>query len=177
MNLYSLNLFHFDITGCIAFRTDLIKKEDRQLVRYFPQQERKKGEERSVPLNPNHNNFILVDDGSVGQFGVEIEFRTRLENELKTIMGIPMVLIVVEGGLGTLNTILLALEGGTPVILVAVSLIVSILKSNYLVCVQHWLYSQETKGCADLVRQVLETEPQVEDKYANFFFHVTMNLF
>ena len=34
-------------------------------------------------LDPNHNHFILVDDGSDSQFGKEIEFRAKLENELR----------------------------------------------------------------------------------------------
>ena len=34
-------------------------------------------------LNPNHSHFILVDDGSEGQFGREIEFRSKLEAELR----------------------------------------------------------------------------------------------
>jgi hypothetical protein len=87
-------------------------------VRYFPQQ--KTIDRRIVSVNPNHTNFIFVDDGSVGQFGVEIGFRTRLENSLKGEKKVQMVLIVVEGGPGTLDTILLSLESGTPVILVAV---------------------------------------------------------
>lgn len=34
-------------------------------------------------LDPNHTHFILVDDGSNGRFGVEIEFRAHLEAELR----------------------------------------------------------------------------------------------
>lgn len=36
----------------------------------------------SVALDPNHTHFILVDNGSNGEFGVEIPFRAKLENEL-----------------------------------------------------------------------------------------------
>ena len=36
-----------------------------------------------VILDPNHTHFILVDDGSEGQFGKEIEFRAHLEAELR----------------------------------------------------------------------------------------------
>lgn len=36
-----------------------------------------------VLLDPNHTNFILVDDGSEGQFGKEIQFRSKLEVELQ----------------------------------------------------------------------------------------------
>ena len=34
-------------------------------------------------LNANHSHFILVDDGSEGQFAKEIEFRSELEAELR----------------------------------------------------------------------------------------------
>ena len=34
-------------------------------------------------LNPNHTHFIFVDDGSCGIDGKEIEFRSKLENELR----------------------------------------------------------------------------------------------
>jgi transient receptor potential cation channel subfamily M member 2 len=34
-------------------------------------------------LDPNHTHFILVDDGSEGLFGKEIEFRAHLEAELR----------------------------------------------------------------------------------------------
>ena len=33
-------------------------------------------------LDPNHSHFILVDDGSEGQYGKEIQFRNELEVEL-----------------------------------------------------------------------------------------------
>jgi hypothetical protein len=56
--------------------------------------------DESVFLSSNHTRFILVDDGSDGQFDVEIELRNRLETELrKGLLGrsIPFVLIVVQG--------------------------------------------------------------------------------
>ena len=36
-------------------------------------------------LNPNHTHFILVDDGSCGAYGKEIEFRAKLEGKLKVV--------------------------------------------------------------------------------------------
>ena len=83
-----------------------------------------------VLLEPNHTHFIFVDDGSEGHFGKEIEFRSKLEDELrkgrvlinfqfnqteiyensnevcefkdKIDCKIPMVLIVVHGDWNTL---------------------------------------------------------------------------
>jgi hypothetical protein len=81
---------------------------------------RKSSKKINVPLNPHHSHFIFVDDGSTDKFGVEIEFRAKLEGALKDDKNIPMVLIVVGGGLGTLRTVKEALEHKTPIILIAV---------------------------------------------------------
>ena len=37
----------------------------------------------AAELDPNHNFFILVDDGSENTYGGEIKFRADLENELR----------------------------------------------------------------------------------------------
>lgn len=34
-------------------------------------------------LQPNHSHFILIDDGSEGHFGKEIDFRNDFETELR----------------------------------------------------------------------------------------------
>ncbi len=105
-----LNLYYF-----------LFKLKDKSKIQeYWP--EKISSKESVAPLNPNHSSFILVDNGSAQKFGVEIEFRTKLETTIRTNLKIPMVLIVVAGGSGTLKTILGALENETPIILVAVSL-------------------------------------------------------
>jgi transient receptor potential cation channel subfamily M protein 2 len=95
--------------------------------------------------DPNHTHFILVDDGSEGQFGKEIKFRAKFENELrKGKIGrfyeerrqhkgdlvkiekknvIPMILIVVNGGPNTLLTVVESLEEHIPILVLAVTLI------------------------------------------------------
>ena len=93
---------------------------------YFPQQKKAADKQKFIPLNPNHSSFILVDNGSLFKFGVEIEFRTQLETLISSQLDIPIVLIVVEGGLGTLNTIIGALKSQIPIILVAVSIKISL---------------------------------------------------
>lgn len=70
-------------------------------------------------MNANHSCFIFVDSGEA-KFGGEIDFRTKLEKQIKTRENIPLVLIVLEGGRGTLQTILGALETNSPVLLVSV---------------------------------------------------------
>ncbi|KXJ17084.1 Transient receptor potential cation channel trpm [Exaiptasia diaphana] len=64
-------------------------------------------------LDNNHTHFILVDNGSQGQYGVEIPFRASLENAIskrkmssETKHGIPVVLLVLEGGPNTIRTVL-----------------------------------------------------------------------
>ena len=42
-----------------------------------------KGSKSIAELDPNHNFFILVDDGSENNYGGEIKFRADLENELR----------------------------------------------------------------------------------------------
>ena len=34
-------------------------------------------------LDPNHTHFILCDDGSIGLYGKEIDFRSKFETELR----------------------------------------------------------------------------------------------
>ncbi len=85
-----------------------------------------------APLDPNHSHFILVDDGTTGTFGGEIEFRTALENRIcsdmaalanseDALLPTPMVLVVVGGGVGTLNTIISTLEKDRPCVIMASS--------------------------------------------------------
>ena len=102
-----------------------------------------------VLLDANHTHFILVDDGSVGRFGVEIEFRANLEAELRKGKSlkdyenqkldlsdpdydfqdedsknesVPMILIVVQGGPNTLITVEESLKKAVPVLVLAVNI-------------------------------------------------------
>ncbi len=80
----------------------------------------------NAPLNPNHSHFILVDNVSEDnskryEYGSEIQFRAAFEKALiKKYKKTQIVLIVVGGGPGTLETIQETLVTGAPVILVAV---------------------------------------------------------
>lgn len=95
-----------------------------------------------VLLDPNHNHFILVDDGSIGQFGKEIDFRAKLETELRkgkdwkdskrrkeSILNepedefkVPMILIVVQGGRHTLLTVEKTIKQLIPILIIAVKI-------------------------------------------------------
>ena len=37
---------------------------------------------KGVLLDPNHTHFILADNGTEGQFGVEIKLRGKMEKEI-----------------------------------------------------------------------------------------------
>ncbi|XP_041921258.1 transient receptor potential cation channel subfamily M member 2 [Alosa sapidissima] len=73
-------------------------------------------------LDSNHSHFLLVDDGTHGQYGVEIGLRSCLEKLIgekplgnrESHVKIPVVCVVLDGGQGTLNTIYSAMLNGTP---------------------------------------------------------------
>ena len=56
----------------------------RRACRYRPDKVRRQsaGTGPRAPLEPNHSHFILVDDGTVGEFGKEIDLRAKLEDAL-----------------------------------------------------------------------------------------------
>ncbi|XP_048857884.1 transient receptor potential cation channel subfamily M member 2 isoform X2 [Brienomyrus brachyistius] len=81
------------------------------------------GQGRLSCLDVNHSHFLLVDDGTHGQYGAEIALRSRLEKLISQQplgqradggVKIPVVCVVLEGGPGTLNTIYNAMVNGTP---------------------------------------------------------------
>ena len=74
--------------------------------------------ENENALNLNHSAFIIVNNEK--GTGEEIIFRAALENYLKNFFKALIVLIVVEGGFGTLLTIHSAIHSKTPIILIAV---------------------------------------------------------
>uniref|UniRef100_A0A3Q3KGY4 Transient receptor potential cation channel, subfamily M, member 2 n=1 Tax=Mastacembelus armatus TaxID=205130 RepID=A0A3Q3KGY4_9TELE len=81
-----------------------------------------KGQGRLSNLDNNHTHFLLVDDGTHGHYGVEIELRSRLEKCIsekhlgnrESGATIPVVCVVLDGGPGTLNTMYNTILNGTP---------------------------------------------------------------
>ncbi|XP_071824925.1 transient receptor potential cation channel subfamily M member-like 2 isoform X3 [Apostichopus japonicus] len=78
-------------------------------------------------LDPNHTHFILVDNGTTGQFGVEINLRSKLEKEISEqkvtkesneTLNVPSVCVVVEGGPNTIRTVCEAVKNGTPSLII-----------------------------------------------------------
>ncbi|KAL3875816.1 hypothetical protein ACJMK2_033731, partial [Sinanodonta woodiana] len=85
------------------------------------------GDEPEVPLDHNHTNFILVDDGSINKYGVEIELVAALEEFIsnkkintglaeKLRVDLPVVKIVVEGGVNTMKTVWRSVAADIPVL-------------------------------------------------------------
>ncbi|XP_014774531.2 transient receptor potential cation channel subfamily M member-like 2 [Octopus bimaculoides] len=79
---------------------------------------------RTCPLDPNHSHFILVDNGTSDTFGVETDFRKTLENAIvqnkieESKVKIPAVVIMVEGGPGTLKSVCDSISRNIPVVIV-----------------------------------------------------------
>ena len=76
-----------------------------------------------APLNKHHNHFVLVDNGvySPAPWGSEIVFRSRLIAVYREQKRVPSVLLVVQGGPGTLKTIVDDAKVNTPIVLLAES--------------------------------------------------------
>ncbi len=73
-------------------------------------------------MDSNHNKFLFFDDGSEHVFGREIGFRAEFESKLRSNNeNVPMILIVVQGGEGTLNTILSSIESKIPILILEVN--------------------------------------------------------
>ncbi len=85
-------------------------------------------------LEPNHTHLLLIDSGKEGAtaWGGEIAFRFQLEKEYCLRRKVPRVLLVVQGGPGTLASILAAIEGESPVVLVRDSGGVATLLDHFL---------------------------------------------
>ncbi|XP_070579279.1 transient receptor potential cation channel subfamily M member-like 2 [Ptychodera flava] len=88
----------------------------------------------SAALDCNHTHFILVDNGTIGKYGADIELRSALEKYIadekfiaeKRVSDsleahcerVPMVLVVVEGGPNTLKTVYETTEKKMPAVIV-----------------------------------------------------------
>uniref|UniRef100_A0A2C9KDE9 TRPM SLOG domain-containing protein n=1 Tax=Biomphalaria glabrata TaxID=6526 RepID=A0A2C9KDE9_BIOGL len=79
-----------------------------------------------VPLNPYHTHFIFVDDGYRGRYGGVAEFRSKFERKIAAPksdpdggLGIPLVLLLVEGGTDAIQDVSVSLAQGIPVVVCA----------------------------------------------------------
>ena len=73
---------------------------------------------QGAPLNPNHSHFLLVDAGTQrSPFGTEIGLRNELESYFRKTKRTPLVLLVVQGGPGTMTTVAATAKAGDPVVI------------------------------------------------------------
>ncbi|XP_064607537.1 transient receptor potential cation channel subfamily M member-like 2 isoform X2 [Liolophura sinensis] len=105
--------------GCIMNKESLVNPKDvaRYRIALTPGK-------LEAPIDCNHSHIILVDNGTQHQFGVEIDFRARLEMTIaqrSKEQGVltSIILVVVEGGPGTLQTVYSSVQKKTPALIVA----------------------------------------------------------
>ena len=76
-----------------------------------------------VGLEPNHSHFVLVEPpagAARGTWGDEIEIRDGVQKCFQEMFNVPCVLVVVQGGFGTLRTVEKAVtDSRCPVVLLA----------------------------------------------------------
>lgn len=78
----------------------------------------------AVPLNPDHTHFIFVDDGYRIRYGGVAGIRAKLEQKISQPqaergLGIPVVLVVVEGGTDCISDARKSIEHKIPVVVCA----------------------------------------------------------
>ncbi|XP_036947969.1 transient receptor potential cation channel subfamily M member 7-like isoform X1 [Acanthopagrus latus] len=73
-------------------------------------------------LNDLHSHFLLVDDGTVGKYGAEVNLRRELEKHInlqrihaRIGQGVPVVAVIFEGGPSVILTVLEYLQESPPV--------------------------------------------------------------
>ncbi|XP_041372305.1 transient receptor potential cation channel subfamily M member-like 2 [Gigantopelta aegis] len=109
--------------GIIQNRQELVDEKGKWPASYKITKEQNKKESF---LDPNHSHFILVDNGTQHQYAVEIPLRAKLESKIanmKTDTGqdavtVPVCMLVLEGGPGTLETCSSAVAKGTPAVII-----------------------------------------------------------
>nr|XP_022342892.1 transient receptor potential cation channel subfamily M member 2-like isoform X1 [Crassostrea virginica] len=77
-------------------------------------------------LDPNHTHFLLVDNGTNNQPGAETKFRVELEQQITNIKTgnskddvlIPMIRLLIEGGVESLESVQESIRSGIPIIIV-----------------------------------------------------------
>eukprot|EP00794_Sanderia_malayensis_P009478 gene9478-10468_t len=110
--------------GIVGHREKLVQTSNTAFEYFMLNSMKKSG----AYLDNNHTHFILVDDGTVGKYGIEIEFRSKLENKImerkefkKNDHHLPGVLLVLGGGPNTLKQVKEALTQDHPIPVVVIN--------------------------------------------------------
>jgi len=84
-------------------------------------------DKQPIGLDRNHTHFVMVDDGTAGKFGGDIASKTSIESSVAEGLSvgkfgsespISTVLLAIQGGPGTVSTVLACLKQATPVVIV-----------------------------------------------------------
>ncbi|RMX42269.1 hypothetical protein pdam_00009856 [Pocillopora damicornis] len=112
-------------------------------------------------LDSNHSHFLLVDNGTEGKYGVEINLRSRFEEAVMKVktdsrsaagaIGVPVVLLVLEGGPNTVRTMCELIKKKIPAVVID--------GSGRAADVVAYAYSHTTKSDGKFI-----VDPQYEGK-------------
>lgn len=83
-------------------------------VEYSPE---KPNDDAGAALNPDHSHFVLIQSKE-NKWGQEIKFRTELEDFFSREWHVPLVLVAINGGPGTLQTVAEGAQKKFPIIIV-----------------------------------------------------------
>ncbi|XP_072049892.1 transient receptor potential cation channel subfamily M member 2-like isoform X2 [Amphiura filiformis] len=112
----TINCIGISPWGYVDATDTLVERQDTDGIRQVEYYHDKPIERRKpVPLNPNHTHFILVDDGRKA-FGADLLLRPKLEKSIFAD-GVPLVLIVLEGGEDAINHVVNSVDQGVSVVL------------------------------------------------------------
>jgi len=106
-------------------RIELSTKDDREQQRDLSTKDGAGGNvifsAEESDLEPNHTHFLLVDSGHTGSdaWGEELELRFLIEKAYCETRGVPRVMLVVQGGIGTVKSVNRAIKDKCPIVLIA----------------------------------------------------------
>ncbi|XP_068222859.1 transient receptor potential cation channel subfamily M member 4-like [Palaemon carinicauda] len=109
--------------GYIEGRQKLINEDPGEFSQVKYKVQEKSRPHEPVSLNGDHTHFLLIDDGSRNMFRGSDDFRTRLEEAIQVPepvgFGVPVVLLLIEGGISSITKCAMALRRNIPVVVVA----------------------------------------------------------
>ena len=104
------------VTGCEMLKN--AQPDEGCSPPLLPYIKQKKNDSKSAALDINHSHFVLVDNTETDDWGGEVEMRALIEKRLSEKLALPYVLLVVQGGRGTIAMVRHAFKNNCPVVLV-----------------------------------------------------------
>lgn len=123
-----VNVIGIATWGIVDRKDSLIARKDQNGL--YPASYRMENVPGSIGalLDSNHSHFLLVDNGTEGNYGVEIDLRSRFEEAVMKVktdsrsvtgaIGVPVVLLVLEGGPNTVRTMCELIKKKIPAVVV-----------------------------------------------------------